>query len=977
MTKREQLTNLQSAAHKAATNFFLFFIIFSVHFASLSAGVPLVRNFDRKTFGGGAQNWAAACDSLGRMYFGNRRGLVVFDSNNWNLRFLPNFSTVRSVLIDSQNERIYVGGSEEFGYFDSSNPFKVPQYVSLTGTVTSPGTRISEIWNIHRLGSEIYFQSDYTILDYNGKEAHAIAAPGKITTSTVASGKLLAAVADHGIYELEGRNLRMLPGSDALGNRRVVAILDGVIPGRLLLVTEFDGLWTLSPSGELTAVMPELSEYLRANQAFCATRHAPSGQIAFGTVSGGVALLRSADDSPIYINNMHGLQDNTVLNLGFDIWANLWLALDNGIDYVASNSAISELPVSSQPLGAGYASLLRGSTLYLATNRGLYAVPYPLSTLRTDRPETLLKGQIWSVDTIGSTLYVGGDGGLWTGSASGGFTKVPEISGTWCVIPVPGHPGRALASTYAGFFILDTTSPRPSVINRVSGFDDNAGRFFFDRNGNLWMAHWMRGIYRMRLTPDLKRFASVDLFDKRNGLPTNNNNVVSVLNGVPHFSTEGGFYRFDPRRNRFTIDTIMSDAFDYQPSMRLYLSPGGALWCVSADNVSVLRAGGSVREDVDTTNFQPLASRIIAGFDHINFISPSTAIFASQDGFFEVATDTRPGTVAPVRLFVNRVVASPDSVVYNAGAKPADDLKVDYDLNSLRFELVMPEYRESNAVQYSFMLEGYDNEWTPWSRTPTKEYTRLNEGTYTLFARALNGQSGQMAETSITFTVAPPWYRSTPAKVFYVLLVIAMGWLAWRAINISSERQARAVARDKERELADLKRSANEETMRKNMEISQLKSEQLEHDIKHKSEELSNITMNVIRKNEILLDIASKLSKLQESLDEGDPAANSRTLAKIQRLIQDNISHDDDWKGFTKNFDIVYENYTRRLTELHPELSPSDLRMCCYLKMGLSSKEIAPLINISYRSVEMTRYRLRKKMGLSREVNLTDYLQKL
>lgn len=175
--------------------------------------------------------------------------------------------------------------------------------------------------------------------------------------------------------------------------------------------------------------------------------------------------------------------------------------------------------------------------------------------------------------------------------------------------------------------------------------------------------------------------------------------------------------------------------------------------------------------------------------------------------------------------------------------------------------------------------------------------------------------------------------------------------------------------------MTQLKRDADEQALRKDYEIAHLKSEQLEHDIKHKSEELSNITMNVIRKNEILLDIATKLTKVQEAM--GPDAAEAKQIARIQRLIQDNMSHDDDWRSFTRNFDIVYENYTKRLIELHPDLNSSDLRICCYLKMGISSKEIAPLFNISYRSVEMTRYRLRKKLGLERETNLVDYLQKI
>ena len=94
-------------------------------------------------------------------------------------------------------------------------------------------------------------------------------------------------------------------------------------------------------------------------------------------------------------------------------------------------------------------------------------------------------------------------------------------------------------------------------------------------------------------------------------------------------------------------------------------------------------------------------------------------------------------------------------------------------------------------------------------------------------------------------------------------------------------------------------------------------------------------------------------------------------------IIRDNISHDDDWKNFGHNFDAAYEDFTKRLTNLHPDLTITELRTCCYIKMGLSSKDIAPLFNISYRSVEMTRYRLRRKLNLERSENLSDYLLKI
>ena len=99
-------------------------------------------------------------------------------------------------------------------------------------------------------------------------------------------------------------------------------------------------------------------------------------------------------------------------------------------------------------------------------------------------------------------------------------------------------------------------------------------------------------------------------------------------------------------------------------------------------------------------------------------------------------------------------------------------------------------------------------------------------------------------------------------------------------------------------------------------------------------------------------------------------------ISRMREEIDSNIRHDDDWKKFERNFDIVYDEYLTRLGDTFPELTVSDKKLCAYLKMGLSSKEIAPLLNLTYRSVEMTRYRLRKKLNLTRDQNLIDFLQR-
>ncbi len=97
---------------------------------------------------------------------------------------------------------------------------------------------------------------------------------------------------------------------------------------------------------------------------------------------------------------------------------------------------------------------------------------------------------------------------------------------------------------------------------------------------------------------------------------------------------------------------------------------------------------------------------------------------------------------------------------------------------------------------------------------------------------------------------------------------------------------------------------------------------------------------------------------------------------RLQNLLQRLATNTDgtvDWSRFEDNFDIVNDQFIRRLTAKYPWLNKQEKRLCVYIKMGLQTKEIAPLLNISPRGVEMMRYRLRQKMGLDTQRNLKMY----
>ncbi|MBR4789064.1 MAG: hypothetical protein IK030_05045, partial [Bacteroidales bacterium] len=304
-----------------------------------------------------------------------------------------------------------------------------------------------------------------------------------------------------------------------------------------------------------------------------------------------------------------------------------------------------------------------------------------------------------------------------------------------------------------------------------------------------------------------------------------------------------------------------------------------------------------------------------------------------------------------------RLVKEDRTVYCSRGASEPTPLKLNYRQNSLEFRFVEPAFTEDGAVEYSCILNGYDKAFSPVSLSGTKEYSDLPPGHYTFTVRAYNRHfGGDWSEASREIIIAKPWFQKWWAILFYVFAGILALYGVNRSVEASAERQAEKIAARKAEE----------------MQKAQMKRE-----FEIKAEDLAASTMNLQRKNELLQKISGEVDRSIESIRSGeDPRSQLQRLRSLTEMIRSNIEHDTDWKKFQTNFDLVYNDFLKRLETQYPHLSVCDKKICAYLKMDLSSKEMAPLLGMTVRSVEMTRYRLRQKLGLSREDNLSDFLQR-
>ncbi|NJO02575.1 MAG: hypothetical protein HC880_13605, partial [Bacteroidia bacterium] len=276
--------------------------------------------------------------------------------------------------------------------------------------------------------------------------------------------------------------------------------------------------------------------------------------------------------------------------------------------------------------------------------------------------------------------------------------------------------------------------------------------------------------------------------------------------------------------------------------------------------------------------------------------------------------------------------------------------------NALHFHFSSAEYAGAEFVRYRYQLEGYESKWSPWTTQQTKEYTNLPPGLYTFRIQAKGPEDEESPVLSYRFRIMPPWYASNLAYVIYSLLGLLM--LALFARYLQSR-------------FSKLKQAYQKTEARSQEEIDRLRSEKIEAELKYKQRELVTTTMHLVKKNETLEEIKDRIESIsKKSKDE----KTAHELYKLIGMLKQEEVLDEGWEQFTFHFNQLHGDFFKQLKEKYPQLTPKDMKLCAYLKMNLTTKEIASLMNITVRGVEASRYRLRKKFDLDAQANLTDFL---
>ena len=522
---------------------------------------------------------------------------------------------------------------------------------------------------------------------------------------------------------------------------------------------------------------------------------------------------------------------------------------------------------------------------------------------------------------------------------------------------IPGREDLLLQGNYYGISVLQKVNHQWKFRNKISKFDYSAKHFEVFNDREVYISHEYKGVFRFQLNENFTNCSSLAMLET----PKKGKNASLIkFNGTIYYASKEGIYSLKEATKTFTKDKNLSAIFekDEYTSGKLIADSSNKMWLFSKNYIHYFTLSKIGNELKKNTIPIPLSlTGAMLGYENITRLSNSIYLIGTTDGYYTINLNDlkfKSNSVSITSVTINKLDQKPN----NCAVKEKSEFK--YDENNIDINYTVPEYNKYIYTEYQYILEGLQEDWTSWSAKTSANFKNLPPGDYTFKVRAKMANSNPKNMATYYFTITKPWYATTLAVIIYFILGILLTLYIHKAYEEYYRKNEQKLIEENNL-LLEIKELENKQHLMK------LKNEQLSSDVDSKSRELAVSSMSLMKKNELLALIKDDLKRSSWNNDE-------KSIKSVIKTINESISGDNSWAIFKDAFNSADNDFLKIIKQSHPSLTPNDLRLCAYLRLNLSSKEIAPLLNISVRSVEVKRYRLRKKMDLQHETSVVEYI---
>lgn len=771
------------------------------------------------------------------------------------------------------------------------------------------------IWNIVCLNNEVFLQTEELVIIYNKKtkEIYNLTTDDGFYALTLWKNEVWAATRAGELGTISNKTYRPHFKTNVFEGTEVRKLY---AYQRGLHILLFDGrIFNFDGAVLKEEVLPKSI----SGKNFFTSCAYNDHQFCIGTISDGLLLVDDEKNEVITVVNTDNLLiDNTVLSVMPDPNGNLWLGLDYGIAYVEVQSTVK--PIFDQ--GATYFIKDYNQGTYLATNKGLFVS-------ENNDPFTLVSGsdgQVWKLREIENQLYVCHNIGMLRLNGN----SVESIYSDDGVMDVAHFQGtnEYLLSCYSGVMHAQLINGKFENLKPLN-VRGNPKLLYDATNDCIWsmvLGEFVRqfklsngNVVEMKEYPQTLSFFQCSdfiVFYDGERLMQFTNNAFTPLKQAPFNTIKGpGITMFYADENVNNVAFIQNGS----PEMLLNLHDGTFY--------SYMKMLGSVKNNV---------------VEYHEFLD-------IKDGELRIATDRGVVTFNPKSGIQSKVGLSP--VVSKVIATEQDASQQQFIYPYMDGEINLPSGDKdilihfgisksvSDMAEFRYRLWPYDTDWSEWSlNTYSKSYTKLKGGTYTFKLECrLNG--GVIKDDSLSFVISKYWYQTKWIVLVYIAFFLGCIALTVYIMSMLSERRLQ-----KEQELH------GQNVVKETLTI--------------KNEQLLQYAEVIGKKNEFLLEVKEGLSRMR----------NTDARHWENRILEE-VSSEKKNFFFHKLFSELHQDFINRLTEKHPILTPHDVRILSFIRINLDSREIANLMNISPKSVDIHRYRIRKKLELTHETDLNLYIR--
>ncbi len=944
-------------------------MLFSFCLSVLAKETPFINTYSKTEYNAGQWNRDFIQDKRGNLYIANSEGLLTFDGINFNLYPIKNKTQVLALGID-ENQKIYVGGQGELGYF-YPNSNGLLEYHSLKEIIPKEYQNFSDIRKICVTSKGVYFKELLNIfyLDFNTNQIEVLQAGSLIDYIDFIDGKLYVDTKDKGILLFNQGAFQKVEGGDIFNEMEVSSFLKW--NNQVFISTWKKGLFVFDKN-KIIPYNKNISKDIVKKQIKTAVV-SPKNELVLGTVLGGVYILNQEGVLVDVIDKESGLKNNFIEKIYYDQFNNLWVGLENGINYVKIGEPFKLINPNPEQELIGYAARIHQDVLYLATSLGLYYKKINKGISYNEEPFQLMdgaEGLCWNLSVVNEELYLHKHDGFYKVENQNVRAINNNNEGSWIAMPLKGSQDKMLEGTYFGINIY-----KNNQFVKTLNFEESS-RIIEQTDNAIWISHDYKGAFKVEFDKDNYDLKSFKYYNHEKGFPTDIDINVFKINNEIVFTSEQGIFKYDNVNDSIVPHKVLNDIFESNSSLkRLVQDNRGNLWFVEDKKVGYIDVNAILSEgDIDKIYLPQVEGLLVEHFQHIYTGDNESVYFGSENGFvsyqlnqFDFYTDSLFNT----NLNKVRIGFSLDSIIYNGNNVNNNSVNINYSLNNIDFEFSSNYFSDLENLYFSSNLKGYEEDWTEWTIENKRTFTNLSPGNYEFLVKSLNSKGVESSVVAYKFTILSPWYLTTLAKLVYVLLGVFGIYLIWSIPRKQHELETQSLKEKQRKQLESQEKEFSEKVKESEKELIYLRNEKLKNEVNFKNKELASLTMHLVQKSEILLKIKEELLKINKTKESNDIKNNIR---KVVRTIEKDLKFDNNWNNFEKYFDQVHTDFIKILREKYPQLTTKDYKLCAYLRMNLSSKEIASLMNITTRSVEVSRYRLRKRLNLEKEDNLTDFI---